>query len=195
MKSRSNDIRNSPLQSVNTRSACIQATHQSKFHSNSPNLIYWITIIAIVYIVLAFCVPLLLFFLLTPTLGKHRSRSKYFSLCHFYLETTHVVKQYKYSNHCAGISSYTKWTFDTNTTITMTINTSSCVFAQTPLYFCTVSGNSDHFCLTGYDSIEAPTPNSFRIYARGMCPWPIGTTMLGLANSHYWNVHWIGYYF
>ena len=99
----------------------------------------------------------------------------------------------KYGNHCAGVSPYTLWRIDSNETIVMDVDTSSCVFERTPLYFTTITANSHHYCLTGYDAIYSPTTVAFRIYARSICGWTVAD-MHGYSQTHQWNVNWMGYY-
>jgi hypothetical protein len=76
----------------------------------------------------------------------------------------------------------------------MILNTSQCNFIETPLYFISVGGTSNHYCLTGYDAIYQPTNESFQIYTTSVCVGYNATTMISYAASYNWNVNWVGFY-
>lgn len=78
--------------------------------------------------------------------------------------------------------------------ITMKVNTSNCNFTVIPLYFVSINGAGNHYCLTGYNAIYEPTEQSFQIYAQPSCiPWS-ATTMLSYAVINRWTVNWVGFY-
>jgi hypothetical protein len=76
----------------------------------------------------------------------------------------------------------------------MKLNTSECNFNNIPLYFVSIAGNSDHYCLIGYGAIYLPTTESFQIYAESTCGGWDATTLMSLATTHGWNVNWMGFY-
>ncbi|WP_323395268.1 M57 family metalloprotease [Myxococcus guangdongensis] len=73
--------------------------------------------------------------------------------------------------------------YDTNG-IYLDVNTSSCGFGSTPLYFTSLGGNSSHWQALGATSIYNPTATGFRvfIYLPGLT-----TTQ---ANSWGWHLNW-----
>jgi hypothetical protein len=93
-----------------------------------------------------------------------------------------------YTNHCAGLSSYTLWTIYSVDTITMLINTSKCAFPETPLYFTSVSGVSSQWYLIGYGAIYQPTNESFQIYARSFGGTYSSTVLMTWSQSFAWNI-------
>jgi len=66
------------------------------------------------------------------------------------------------------------------------IDTSSCGFSQTPKYFTSISGNSNHWSTTGATSIYAETPTGFRVYI-----WKSGGVSTAYAVARNWRVNWI----
>jgi len=73
----------------------------------------------------------------------------------------------------------------------MPINTSSCNFNSTPLYFTSIAGFALHYTVDGYGAIYLPTKTSFRIYIR----WTNGATMnqtFEYSQQNVWNVNWFG---
>jgi hypothetical protein len=76
----------------------------------------------------------------------------------------------------------------------MTINTTSCNFNQTPLYFTSMAGISSHYILAGFGAIYAPATDSFTIYCRSQLGWS-SSTMMTDAQSYLWNVNWFGMYY
>jgi hypothetical protein len=99
-----------------------------------------------------------------------------------------------YTNHCAGISPYSQWQINDTTTITMKVDTSQCNFNDTPLYFVSIVGAGNHFCLIGYGAIYLPTKVSFQIYTQSTCGGWNSATLMSLAASDLWNVTWMGFY-
>ena len=75
----------------------------------------------------------------------------------------------------------------------MDIDTTSCIFGQTPRYFTTFDGSSSHWCLMGYDAIYFAYNTTFRIYVTNLIGWN-ATNMITYANSYSWNVNWVGMY-
>ncbi|CAF3508678.1 unnamed protein product [Rotaria socialis] len=94
---------------------------------------------------------------------------------------------------CAGVASYTQWQAYSTDGMTMTISTSGCNFVQTPQYYTSIGGTSNHWSLSGYDSIYSPSSTSFTIYSMNMAGWS-SSTMVSYANSYSWNVYWVGIY-
>ena len=100
-----------------------------------------------------------------------------------------------YTKHCGGISSNTLWQINSTTTITMIINTTQCNFPNTPLYFVSILGLGNQFCLLGYGAIYLPTRESFQIYTRYGCSSTVNSTwLLSLAQSSAYNISWAGFY-
>lgn len=97
----------------------------------------------------------------------------------------------KEAYYCTGVSSYLLWQLFSTDGITMTIDTSSCNFNSTPLYFTSINGTSEHWDLGGYSAIYSPTRNSFTIYARPLIAWN-NTVVLGYSQTYQWNVEWFG---
>jgi len=98
------------------------------------------------------------------------------------------------TNHCAGVSPSSLWTANTATSLTMKVDTSECNFLETPLYFTSIGGLANHFCLTGYDGIYVPTKESFQIYVEATCGGWNGTDFLAAAQTDAWDVNWMGFY-
>src|SRR4051812_15933319 len=94
---------------------------------------------------------------------------------------------------CAGVSSYTLWQVYSTNGMFMNINTSSCNFNQTPLYFTSLAGSSNHLELIGHNAIYMPTRSSLRIYVTSLPGWS-ASTLMTYASSYAWNVNWVGTY-
>jgi hypothetical protein len=64
------------------------------------------------------------------------------------------------------------------------VNTASCGFTSTPLYFTSIGGESGHWASTGATSIYTPTATGFRVYVRypGITP--------AVANQYGWHLNW-----
>ncbi|CAF3090921.1 unnamed protein product [Rotaria socialis] len=98
-----------------------------------------------------------------------------------------------YPCRCTGISSYTLWQILTNDTISMTVDTSSCNFYQTPTYFTSLFGTSSHWTMIGYNAIYSPANSSFTVHLRYIGSLS-SSTLLTYASNYLWNVHWFGTY-
>ena len=66
------------------------------------------------------------------------------------------------------------------------INTSSHRFSETPYYFASIAGDSNHWRLTGTSSIYNMTAKWFRIYV--YFPNAISPAQ---ANKYRWHIHWL----
>lgn len=99
-----------------------------------------------------------------------------------------------YANHCGGISSYDRWMPYVTTGIYMPINTSSCNFNITPLYYTSIIGDSLQDYLTGVAAIYSSSRSSFAIYCR-----PYGNLstvqILNYSQTQKWDVQWVGIYY
>jgi hypothetical protein len=72
------------------------------------------------------------------------------------------------------------------------VDTSHAHFPRTPIYVCSLSGNTTHWKTTGGNSIYSPTATGFRVYVR----WQDGTELTPeTATANGWQVNWIGQYF
>ncbi|GMT98398.1 hypothetical protein KH5H1_25170 [Corallococcus caeni] len=78
----------------------------------------------------------------------------------------------------------TAWQQYTHEGIYVDVNTASCAFSETPLYFTSIGGLSTHWVSSGATSIYTPTPTGFRIYVYlpGITP--------GQANAYGWHINW-----
>lgn len=94
---------------------------------------------------------------------------------------------------CTGVASYTQWQVYSSDTIYITVDTSSCNFARTPMYITSIGGSSSHWTLTGYNAIYLPTNSSFMLYAKG---WPAysSSIMMNYSTTYTWIVNWAGMY-
>jgi len=71
------------------------------------------------------------------------------------------------------------------------VDTSSCQFTKTPLYFTSISGNSAHYRTTGATGINNPTATTFRVNIHAL----FGETSSILAanvKDREWELSWIG---
>lgn len=93
--------------------------------------------------------------------------------------------------HCSGVSSYTLWYINTVDTIQMNVDTSSCAFNQTPLYFVTMSGGSSHWSAASYRAIYFPTKTSFTVYASSL-DGSTSTTLMSYVSLYAWDITWFG---
>jgi hypothetical protein len=73
----------------------------------------------------------------------------------------------------------------------MLIDTSTCNFSSTPLYFTSMAGTTNHWILTGYGAIYAPTKNALRIYGQSASVTN-GTQLLSYSQTDQWSVNWFG---
>jgi hypothetical protein len=76
----------------------------------------------------------------------------------------------------------------------MEINTTQCNFQDTPLYFVSMAGLGNHFCLAGYGAIYLPTTESFQIYTQFICGTISSTVLLNMSQTNAYNVNWMGFY-
>ena len=74
----------------------------------------------------------------------------------------------------------------------MQINTSQCAFPETPLYFTSISGMSNHWTLFGYGAIVQPTNESFQIYGRSILAGIGAKQLYNSSQTDAWDVDWIG---
>lgn len=94
---------------------------------------------------------------------------------------------------CAGVMPNTVWQIFSSDTIYMNVNTSSCSFTRTPIYYTSIFGWSSHWWTTGYSAIYSPTNISFTVYVTGVTLIP-SATMLNYSLDYAWNLHWVGMY-
>lgn len=163
---------------MHSTSLCHAKSRSMKFSNR-----YWKNTARIFYVILMIFLSAAV---ILPSLFTYLLASKSFP------STT--SKSEKYGNHCGGISSYLLWEINTTTTITMKLNTSECGFSQTPIYFVSVNGAGNHYCLKGYNAIYLPTYNSFQIYAEYECSPMTSTTLKNFTLMRQYNVNWIGFY-
>jgi hypothetical protein len=78
----------------------------------------------------------------------------------------------------------TNWQSYGTNGIYLDVDTSTCGFTTTPLYFTSLGGSANHRSSTGATSISAPTSRGFRIYvsASGITPT--------VANQNQWYINW-----
>ena len=91
---------------------------------------------------------------------------------------------------CGGVSPVTRWKrTERDDQIRMDIDTSSCRFQYTPLYFTSITGGVGHYLLTGVNAIYDPTNTSFTIFVHSTDGANANTLM---ARSAQWRVQWMG---
>ena len=91
---------------------------------------------------------------------------------------------------CGDISPVTRWSRTVrDDTIQMNIDTSSCRFQNTPLYFASITGGVGHYLLTGINAIYEPTNYGFLINVRSIDGANADTLM---ERSAQWKVQWFG---
>jgi hypothetical protein len=73
--------------------------------------------------------------------------------------------------------------------LSLLINTSSCQFNSTPLYFTSFGGITDHFGLVSYTAI--PSSTSFTIYINSIFDWS-AAQMLNISITGDRSVNWLG---
>jgi hypothetical protein len=73
----------------------------------------------------------------------------------------------------------------------MVIDTSSCNFNSTPLYFTSIGGDGNHFALGGYTAIYGPTNHSFSVYVLPLVAYA-NTAMLSDSYTLKWVINWLG---
>ncbi|CAF0985873.1 unnamed protein product [Rotaria sp. Silwood1] len=94
---------------------------------------------------------------------------------------------------CGGTSPLTRWArTGRSDTIQMNIDTSSCRFEKTPLYFTSLSGVAGHYLLVGVDAIYEPTANGFKINVHSTNN-ESADTLMAWSAQYQWNVNWFGF--
>jgi len=72
------------------------------------------------------------------------------------------------------------------------IDTGSCGFVATPIYFTSLKWNSDNWMTTWPTAIYFSTPSSFRIYLnRAWCWYTDGVTLVNYALTYDWKIQWM----
>ena len=87
----------------------------------------------------------------------------------------------------------TLWQINSNDSISIKINTTSCSFLRTPIYFATVVGTGSHYYLVGHDIIRTATSQSFDLTTT-MVVGLSSDLIFNRSQTHRWDVQWIGYY-
>jgi hypothetical protein len=96
------------------------------------------------------------------------------------------------ANTCGGISPSSRWRrTERDDQIRMDIDTTSCKFQYTPLYFTSITGGVGHYLLTGINAIYEPTNSGFTIYVQSTDGATANTLM---GRSAQWKMQWIGFY-
>ncbi|CAF4833149.1 unnamed protein product [Rotaria sp. Silwood1] len=94
---------------------------------------------------------------------------------------------------CGGISPLTRWARTSRTdTIRMNIDTSSCQFENTPMYFTSISGTAGHYLLVGVNAIYEPSKNGFIINVHSTRN-ESADTLMAWSAQYKWNVNWFGF--
>ena len=73
----------------------------------------------------------------------------------------------------------------------MDVDTSSCSFNSTPMYFTSITGDTSHWILTGYNAIYSGSLTRFRVYAQSF-DGDSAAALLSYAQTYSWNLNWIG---
>jgi hypothetical protein len=103
--------------------------------------------------------------------------------------TISEVSNQKY--YCGGVTTLPSWgTYNANT-LSLNIDTSSCKFNSTPLYFTSFSGIGLHYGLASYTAIYGSSTTSFTIYITSLFSWS-SVQMLSYTIIGDWNVNWLG---
>jgi hypothetical protein len=78
-----------------------------------------------------------------------------------------------------------QWIQYNNNGVYVDVSTASAGFTQTPYYFTSILGTSNHWLVTGSSSIYNDSPNGFRVY--------IGYNgiTVNLANAWGWYINWV----
>lgn len=66
------------------------------------------------------------------------------------------------------------------------VDTSSCGFGSTPMYFSSLNGTAEHWEVIGSNAIYGPTATGFRIYIQRR-----STINANVANQHNWHIQWM----
>jgi hypothetical protein len=94
---------------------------------------------------------------------------------------------YTISSGCAGKTQQgaTAWQqYDANA-IYLDVNTAECGFNETPLYFTSLGGLSNHYVSSGATAIYSPSPTGFRVYVNHE-----GITPARANNEFGWHLNW-----
>ncbi|CAF4760359.1 unnamed protein product [Rotaria socialis] len=92
--------------------------------------------------------------------------------------------------YCGGLSNFTRWNLYSSNGLYMNIDTTTCSFNSTPLYFTSMGGNDEQWFLAGYAAIYAATKVSFRIYMTSSNQ-SNNVLMLNSSYTNQWNVNWL----
>lgn len=98
----------------------------------------------------------------------------------------------KLANHmCCGTTNTdgTGWLPYKDYAIFIDVNTSSCGFSTTPLYFTSISGQTRMWDLFGANSIYRPSTTGFTVYLRS--PF-VETITIAEADEYDWHIQWCG---
>ena len=99
---------------------------------------------------------------------------------------------------CYGATTPSEWTKHPGENhIFVTVDTSHCGFKKTPLYICSLVGDSQHWSTTGGNSVYRPTKDGFNVHVRhaalcgvnGECVK--GKLTVELACKEKWAINWI----
>ena len=91
---------------------------------------------------------------------------------------------------CGGVSPSGRWhRTERDDQISMTIDTSVCLFQGTPMYFTSITGGVGHYLLTGINAIYQPSYNNFTIYVQSTDGASADTLM---QRSALWSINWLG---
>lgn len=93
--------------------------------------------------------------------------------------------------YCMDVSSWTRWQNYSSQGIAMLINTRSCHFNITPIYYTSISGNGLHEGTTSVRALYSPVQTGFRVYLRNSRSWGV-LEMLNYSQIYQWNVNWVG---
>src|SRR5690349_4942199 len=102
--------------------------------------------------------------------------------------TVSQISNYKY--YCGGVTTPPPWTILYSNTLILNVDTSSCQFNSTPLYFTSFSGAGNHYGLASYTAIYKPTKTSFTICVTSLFGWS-AALMLNYSSSAQWNINWL----
>jgi hypothetical protein len=84
-----------------------------------------------------------------------------------------------------GRTQPSQWVQYNNDGIYVDVDTSDAGFTQTPYYFTSLIGNTNHWLARGSSSIYLPSPNQFTVYIN------YGNITAGNANAMGWYINWI----
>lgn len=93
--------------------------------------------------------------------------------------------------HCTGVSPWTRWDNYSTQGITMLVDTTSCHFNSTPIYYTSISGNGLHDGTTSVRALYNPVRFGFSVYLRNSRAWGV-LQMLNYSRIYQWNVNWVG---